>query len=63
MRSFYLRIRIYAIEKCGPKFVLCDLLFFLPRIYAILMKNSDFLMKKSDFKFKKSAFIEKKYEL
>ena len=26
MRSFYLRIRVYAIEKYKPKFVICDIL-------------------------------------
>ena len=43
MRSFYLRIRVYAIEKCSPKFIICD--FFSPppsHMCDFLMKNPIF---------------------
>jgi hypothetical protein len=34
MRSFYLRIRVFGIEKYSPKFIICDFLY-IPRLYAI----------------------------
>ena len=45
MRSFYLRIRVYAIDECGPKFVICDFFIHLPRVYAIFNEKNDFLIK------------------
>ena len=45
MRSFYLRIRVYAIEKYRPKFIICDVLLHLPRIYAIFNEKVSVLMK------------------
>ena len=41
MRSFYLRIRVYAIEECGPKFVICDFFIHLPRVYAIVNEKKN----------------------
>ncbi len=35
MRSFYLRIHVYAIRECRPKFIICEFLLHFPRIYAI----------------------------
>ena len=43
MRSFYMRICVYAIEKCSTKFVICDFFLYLPRISAIFIeKNLNF---------------------
>ena len=53
MRSFYLRIRVYAIGKNTPKFFICDVLLHLPRIYAIF--NEKCLI----FNFKMSYFLGK----
>ena len=44
MRSFYLRIRVYAIEECGPKFVICDFFIHLPRVYAIVNEKKNLKM-------------------
>jgi len=51
MRSFNLRILVYAIEECNPKLIICNFLLYLPRIYAIFqLKNTDFSIKIIKFK-------------
>jgi len=50
MRSFYLRIREYAIEKYGPKFIICDDLLHLPRVYAIFNESKCCFLIKDIFK-------------
>jgi len=53
MRSFYLRIRVYAIEKYGPKFIICNDLLHLPRVYAIFNESKCcFLIKSRHFQIK-----------
>ena len=37
MRTFYLRIRVYAIDKYGPKFIICEDFDTPPSHYAILI--------------------------
>jgi len=49
MRSFYLRIRVYAIVKHRTKFIICNIFFHLPRIYAIFDGKRLLLLKKVCF--------------
>jgi len=39
MRSFYLRVRIYAINKNTPKFIICIILSTFPAYTCFSMKR------------------------